>query len=598
MSGARRYPPIEDHGVIGDRCTVALVATDGTIDFLCWPRFDSPTVFAALLDRDRGGAFRIAPQGEVMRRQQYYLSESNVLVTRFLTEEGLIELTDFMPLESGGRTHELVRRVKCVRGRATVRAVCMPRFDYARAAHDAEVDAGVVRFRSRGRDGERLVLWSTAALAVDGRDAVAEFDLVDGEHASFVLARDDDRAGAMWSDRAVADAFKHTLTRWRDWIGRSRYRGRWREQVHRSALVLKLLTSGEHGSIVAAPTFGLPEARAGVRNWDYRYTWVRDASFTMYAFWRLGLSSEAARFNRWIGARCREDGGLLQVLYAVDGGRDLRERELEHLEGYGGSRPVRIGNAAHDQLQLDIYGELLDAIYLDDKHGEPVHQDLWQHLVVMVDWVCGNWDRADEGIWEVRTARRHFLYSRIMCWVAIDRALRMAAYRSLPCDVTRWRAARDAIHAQVFTEFWSERRGAFVQARETEALDASVLIMPLVRMIGATDPRWLSTLRAVEEELVTDSLVYRYRGPDGIPGGEGTFSLCTFWYVECLSRAGDVDKARLVFDKMLGHANHLGLFAEQLGACDEHRGNFPQALTHLALISAAFELDRRLDSAG
>lgn len=589
-----RYPPIEDHGVVGDLHTVALVAMDGTIDFLCFPHFDSPTVFASLLDRDRGGEFRLEPVAGVERRTQLYLPDSNVLLTRFQSLEGLAELSDLMPVEEQGLAHNLVRRIKCIRGSLRIRMSCRPRFDYARAEHRVEHEDGAVVFTSLGEDALRIRLWSNVPLEVDGGDAIAEFTLAEGEHASFVLDLFDGEQLRQPSDELVSTLFKQTLDYWRKWVATSHYRGRWREAVDRSALVLKMLVSARHGSIVAAPTFGLPESRQGVRNWDYRYAWVRDSSFTLYALLRLGFKHEAARFNEWIEDRCQENGGLLQVLYALDGGRDLHEVELSHLEGYRGSRPVRIGNAAYDQLQLDIYGELMDSVYLYDKYGEQMHYELWGKLTHLVDWVCENWERPDEGIWEVRSGRKHFLYSRIMCWVAVDRALRLANRRSLPADIERWRGVRDAIYRQVHEQFWDPEQQAFVQALGEKTLDASVLIMPLVRMIGPTDERWLSTLRAVERELISDSLVYRYRVSDGLAGTEGTFSMCTFWYVECLSRSGDVLKARFVFEKMLGHANHLGLFGEQLGPCDEHRGNFPQALTHLALISAAFDLDRRL----
>jgi GH15 family glucan-1,4-alpha-glucosidase len=371
--------------------------------------------------------------------------------------------------------------------------------------------------------------------------------------------------------------------------------------VSRSALALKLLTSRAHGSLVAAPTFGLPEEIGGVRNWDYRYTWIRDASFTMYALIRLGFHDEARDFSRWVQDRCAEadPAGSLQVVYGLDGRRDLTEENLPHLRGYRGSRPVRIGNAAYAQLQLDIYGELLDAIYLADRYAEPIHYDLWLHVVRLVDWVCANWRRPDEGIWEVRLGRRHFLYSRIQCWVAIDRAIRLARRRSLPCDAARWEAARDAVFRDVFDGFWDAERGAFVQSVGSKTIDAAALLMPLFRMVSPTDPRWLSTLRAIETDLVEDSLVYRYRNPDGLVGGEGTFSSCTFWYAENLSRAGHLGRARVTFEKMLAGARQPPRpVLRGARPCGEHLGNFPQAFTHLALISAAYDLDRRLSAAG
>ncbi len=397
----------------------------------------------------------------------------------------------------------------------------------------------------------------------------------------------------------MSAAFKETSDYWRRWVRRSTYRGRWREIVNRSALVLKLLTSSEHGSIIAALTFGLPEEIGGIRNWDYRYTWLRDAAFTVYAFLRLGHVEEANAFVRWLGereSRCGADG-TLHLMYTIDGRGELTEAELPHLRGYRGSAPVRIGNAAQEQLQLDIYGELMDALYLSDKYGEQVSWQTWLGVTRSMEWLAHNWRRPDEGIWEVRGGRREFLYSRLMCWVAFDRAIRLARKRSLPAPLVDWLETRDAIYQEIHTAFWDSQQGAFVQSKGSTALDASCLLMPLVRFVSPTDQRWLSTLKAIGDQLVDDSLVYRYSGDagvDGLRGGEGTFNMCTFWYVECLARAGDVKQARFLFEKMLGYANHVGLFSEELGPAGEHLGNFPQAFTHLSLISAAYYMDRAL----
>jgi GH15 family glucan-1,4-alpha-glucosidase len=370
--------------------------------------------------------------------------------------------------------------------------------------------------------------------------------------------------------------------------------------VNRSALTLKMLTSLPHGSIVAAPTLGLPEVLGGPRNWDYRYTWIRDASFTLYGLIRLGYTGEAKAFMKWIEQRCQEmqPGETLQIMYGLDGQKDLTEWNLDHLEGYRGTRPVRVGNQAFRHLQLDIYGELMDAVYLYDKYGEAISYDLWMNLTRLIDWVCDNWHQPDEGIWEVRGGKREFLYSRVLCWVAVDRGVRMALKRSLPAPMNKWIEVRNQIHHSVYEDFWDPKRKRFVQFKGAEALDAAALLMPLIKFISPSDPRWLSTLEAIERDLVEDSLVYRYRldkaAPDGLQGGEGTFSMCSFWYVECLSRAGHTAKARLNFEKILGYANHLGLYSEELGPSGEHLGNFPQALTHLSLISAAYHLNRSI----
>jgi GH15 family glucan-1,4-alpha-glucosidase len=596
------YPPIEAHGVIGDLSTAALVAKDGTLDFLCLPRFDSPTVFASLLDAEKGGCFSLAPELPDPRLRQIYLPDTNVLLTRFLSPQGVAEISDFMPVHGRAGPSRVVRRVKTVRGELRFRVRCAPRFGYALVPHQARAVDGGVEFVAE--DGTTLRLSSSIPLSLEEGDAVAAFTLHAGQSAAFVLEHVDGREPVGAGAAYVSRAFKETVNFWRGWMERSTYRGRWRDEVNRAALTLKLLYCRETGAVVAAPTFGLPERMGGVRNWDYRYTWIRDASFTLYALIRLGLTGESRDFVRWLISRFdgMSDPGGMQIVYGLDGRTDLPERTLEHLEGYRGSRPVRVGNAAQGQLQLDVYGELIDSLYLYDKYAEPTSHGLWEHVSDMVEWVCANWRQPDEGIWEVRSGRRRFLYSRLMCWVAVDRGVRLAGKRSLPAPLERWRAVRDEIYRDVWENFWSEEQGAFVRSLGSTRLDAACLLMPLVRFVSPTDPRWLSTLKAVGERLVEDSLVHRYeRGEDeddpegdGLPGEEGTFTMCSFWYVECLSRSGDVQQARFLFEKMLGYANHLGLYAEELGPSGEHLGNFPQAFTHLALISAAYDLDRRL----
>ena len=606
--GADLYQPIEDYGIIGDLHTVALVGKDGSIDFLSFPRFDSPTVFARLVDHDQGGHFSIRPCFGSGVRKQLYLPETNVLLSRFLSKDGVAEVSDFMPVGFGpdDRPRVLVRRVKTVRGTVSFDLEFAPRFDYARAEHHVERRDDALVFASRGTDGTAIRLRSEIPLDVDERGAArARFTLRTGETAAFVM--EEVRAGVDSPSTAadyVARAFKDTVNFWRDWIGRAQYSGRWRETVLRSALALKLMVSQTHGSLVAAPTFGLPEEVGGERNWDYRYTWIRDASFTLYALIRLGYTEEAGQFMHWIEDRCMDlaPDGSLQIVYRHDGSRILTETTLSHLEGYRCSRPVRVGNAAHDQLQLDVYGELMDSIYLYNKYGEPISNQLWENIVRLVGFVVDHWRLPDEGIWEVRGGQQEFLYSRLMCWVAVDRAIRLGERRSFPYPHDRWRATRDEIYHDIMTNFWDADRGTFVQHRGAMSVDASSLLMPMVKFISPTDPRWQSTLRAIEEDLVDDSLVFRYRiggaAHDGLMGNEGTFTMCSFWYAEVLARGGDVQKARFCFEKMLGYANHLGLYAEELGPHGEHLGNFPQAFTHLALISAAYAIDRKLSDGG
>lgn len=599
-----QYKPIESYGIIGDLHTVALVGMDGSIDFMCFPRFDSPTIFAALLDNRRGGRFQLAPILKQESPKQIYMPNSNILLTRFLSEAGVGEVSDFMPILELGHAHNLVRRAKTVRGDITWRMVCDPRFDYGRAAHRVEKKKNEVLFHSRGQDKTVLRLRSEVPVRIEDGAAVAEFCLHTCDTAAFVLEDAQCRSSSpSAAPDYVAESFKETMNFWQAWIRKSQYQGRWRSMVDRSALTLKLLASAQYGSIVAAPTFGLPEEVGGVRNWDYRYTWIRDASFTLYALMRLGFTAEAEAFMHWLEARSVElkPGTPLQVMYGIDGRRNLDETILKHFRGYMNSRPVRIGNAAYDQLQLDIYGEMMDSIYIYDKFGELISYDLWGHLTHLILWVCENWHRPDEGIWEMRGGAREFLYSRVMCWVAIDRGLRLAQKRSFPAPVTQWRQVRDEIYQDVYEKFWDPKLQSFVQYKGAKTVDAAALLMPLVKFISSSDPRWRSTLKAINQHLVEDSLVYRYNileGADtGFPGREGTFTACSFWNVECLARAGDLKLARFYFEKTLSYANHLGLYAEELGLSGGQLGNFPQALTHLGLISAAHYLDRALDAA-
>ena len=608
------YQPIEHYGIVGNMRTLALVGMDGSIDWLCFPHFDSPSVFAAILDDVKGGRFKISPTMRGVTNKQMYWPETNVLVTRFLCPDGVGEVTDFMPVGDAARKYgpnQLVRLVKAASGTMSFRMECRPAFNYARDRHEVQITAARARFHSSSAG---LELEAPVPLTQKDGGVSAEFMLEEGQTAAFVLREFQHGSdGAPLPVGEALDLFRDTIDYWHRWISKCSYTGRWREMVQRSALALKLMTFEPTGAIVAAPTCSLPEELGGERNWDYRYTWIRDAAFTLYGLMRIGFTDEAAQFMQWLERRCDElnPDGTLQIMYGIDGRHKLSEENLGHLDGYKGSRPVRIGNGAYDQLQLDIYGELMDSVYLSNKYGSPISYDLWVHLRRLVDWVCENWHRKDEGIWEVRGGRHHFVYSKLMCWVALDRGLRLADKRSFPADRDRWMRCRDQIYEEIMTKGWNSKRQAFVQHYDSDSLDAANLMMPLVFFLSPSDPRMLKTLDAINRSpedggLVSNSLVYRYNlnvTADGVRGDEGTFNICTFWLVEALTRAGKVfpsrlHEARLMFEQMLGYSNHLGLFAEETGQSGEALGNYPQAFTHLALISAAFNLDRALGSRG
>jgi GH15 family glucan-1,4-alpha-glucosidase len=603
------YLPIAEHGLIGDLHTVALVGTNGTIDWYCCPQFDAPSVFGAILDKQRGGFYALRPHGAGWTSRQLYFPDTNVLITRFFTPGGVGEVQDFMPIEGvspESHRHRLVRRVVVVKGQMAFDVEVQPRFDYGRAAHEVEVHPHGVLFRAPvltlALEGAIAAIAAERRLQRPDGGIAAAFELGAGESAAFVLERvARDHIARPFSEREASASFKATCEFWRGWVAHSGYRGRWREMVERSALTLKLLTFAPTGAIVAASTTSLPEQIGGERNFDYRYTWVRDAAFSLYGLLRLGFSEEASAFAGWLDDRMREadpgPNGPLQIMYGIDGRTELPEHELEGWEGYRGSAPVRIGNLAAKQRQLDIYGELIDSVYLFNKYGRPIHSETWTNVRRVVDWLCEHWDQVDEGIWETRGGQKEFTHSRLMSWVALERAIRMNRARGLPGDIVRWLAERDRIYNQIMQKGWSDEQEAFVQHYGSDVLDASILLMPLVLFIAPQDPKWLSTLDAIGAQLVSDSLVHRYNAdvsPDGLRGEEGTFSMCSFWYVEALTRAGRIEEARLAFEKMLTYANHLGLYSEEIGPTGEQLGNFPQAFTHLALISAAYNLDRRL----
>lgn len=609
------YQAIEDYGIIGDMRTAALVGMNGSIDWYCFPYFDSPSLFGALLDDAKGGRFQICPVAEDLRYRQFYWPSTNVLVTRFSHSDGIAELQDFMPVglpSNSAAPRGLYRRIRCIQGSVRVSITCRPAFDYGRQAHETFLQANGATFRSRDLSFQ---LCSAVPLTADQPGEVSGEMVLEEEQSQIFILRDIQGADGTAQpplENEAEQVFQQTVNFWRTWLSRCAYQGRWRERVERSALALKLLTFEPTGAIIAAPTTSLPEVIGGARNWDYRYTWLRDAAFTVYAFLRLGFTAEAVAFINWLhdyAAKHSPTGEKLPVVFTIRGETEIPEITLDHWEGYRQSRPVRIGNQAACQFQSDIYGELMDSLYLYNKYVSPISYDLWTRIRERLAWLCENWRHPDAGIWEMRNREEQFVYSKVMSWVALDRGIRLAGKRSLPADREKWVRERDSIYKEIVRCGWNEKRHAFTQYYGSEDLDASVLIMPLVFFMAPNDPRMIATLNAIRENprrggLLRDGLVYRYPPKariDGLPGKEGTFNMCSFWLVEALTRAGlthpeMLDESRLLLERMLGYANHLGLYAEQTGFQGEALGNFPQAFTHLAFVSAAFNLDRTLSS--
>lgn len=592
--------PIADYALLSDCHSAALVSRDGSVDWLCFPRFDGPSVFARLLD-DRAGHWSIGPtdQAEVFRRYQH---ATMVLETAFRTPHGTLVLTEAMASgpnqghELGaGAPRALLRRVECRDGRAEVEIRFAPRMEYGLAQpHVSAIDGGV---RARG-GADVLLLSSSRPLEVRDGGAVARFDLRAGEGASFALAH---RAVwepplTAWGEEEINGMLEETSAAWQSWSeAHQSYDGPWQDLVWHSGAVLQALTFQATGAIVAAPTTSLPESVGGVRNWDYRYAWIRDASMTMEALWVAACPDEARDFFDWMtGAAAAgiEAGADLQTMFGVGGEHDLTERELPHLSGWRDSRPVRVGNAAWTQRQSDIYGELMSSAFrLREQLGE-IDEPTRAFLIDVTDLAATRWVERDQGIWEVRGPPRDFLYSKLMCWVAVDRAVRMADQLGASEDVDRWIRARSRIEQAILSQGWSDRAGAFTQAFGSDELDASALVIPIVGFLPGDDDRVVATIEAVEREL-TDGrgLVYRYRAQDGLPGKEGTFLLCTFWLAQAWALAGRPARAREVMERAVGYVSDVGLLAEEVDpATGAFLGNFPQAFSHVGLVNAAWAI--------
>jgi GH15 family glucan-1,4-alpha-glucosidase len=590
--------PISAYGLIGDMRTAALVGLDGSIDWCCMPRFDSGSLFAAVLDPERGGAWSIRPEGSWTSKQRY-VPRTNVLETTFEVPTGRVVVTDFMPVDGSGRPMgerpEIHRRVRCVRGRALMRMVFMPRFDYASRATRLESLAGGLIATDRTDQVVTVSSGKPFDWRLEAGTATTTFEVERGADRWIVLRYDDDDIHPV-DQYESGEKLEVTTEFWQRWSAGVNYTGPYRNMVKRSALALKLLTHVGTGAIIAAPTTSLPETIGGGRNWDYRFVWLRDAAFTLEALEAVGHHAEADQFMRFLKRVCRhEGGGHLQIMYGIDGRRDLVERQLDHLSGYRNSPPVRIGNGAAGQLQLDVYGEVLETADRWRRHHE-MTEGTWRVLRPLVEWVSQNWRQPDSGIWEVRGETRHYVFSKVMSWVALDRGITMAEELHLPGDIAIWRTERDAAHAEIMQRGWSERAGAFTQAYDDDALDAAALAIPMVRFLPWDHPRVVSTVRAIQHGLTAPDreLVYRYRSPDGLEGEEGAFSICTFWLAQALAGIGDRPAAERVMRRMLRYANHVGLYSEEIDPrTGEFLGNFPQAFTHIALINCAATLAKK-----
>ncbi|KAF8697523.1 hypothetical protein AX14_001351 [Amanita brunnescens Koide BX004] len=668
----RDYIPIADHAVIGNLRTAALISLDGSVESFCVPNFDSPSIFVRILDKNKGGHFSITPTVPYTSKQNY-LPSSNVLQTKFMNDKGVVSVTDYLPRPKQVPHPKpllpwLIRRVECIRGTVSLSMQCAPAFNYARSEHTTSIinDDSII---SSSTQPQQKVVFESKELALDLRyilentmDSVAppeiiivpydltskghlglavesKFNLLEGQCVTFVLrhvtpeqlkapvnpdgapveltaavgaTKRARRSEDPYLTKELLDSLLHDTNRyWANWIRQSTYTGSWKEAVLRSAFALKLLIYEPTGAVVASPTFSLPENIGGVRNWDYRASWIRDSSFTLYALIRLGFTEEAQAYMEFIFERLRNKNadGSLQIMYTIHGEKDLPELELNHLDGYKGSKPVRIGNGAANHFQLDIYGELMDCIYLGQKYGKPLAYDDWVLVRELVDYVLTVWTLPDLSIWEVRNRKRHFTYSKVMLWVAFDRGLRLADKRSLPCpNRLKWITARDALYEEIMLKSFYKEGNYFGQSyNENDILDSSILIMPLVFFMHGSDPRFKGTLSQILKTperggLTSNNLLYRYdvkKSSDGVEGDEGTFCLCTLWCVEALTRAGESDRVFLqravaMFEDFLLFLNHVGLGSEEISEAGEALGNHVQGFTHVTLISAAFNLSRTL----
>jgi GH15 family glucan-1,4-alpha-glucosidase len=591
------YPPISDYALVSDCHTAALVSRDGSIDWCSFHRFEARPVFSRLLDWQKGGHFRVAPRGDY-RVTRRYVDGTNVLETRFETDTGVVVLTDWVEVAAGGAhpDHRLIRHVRCEAGEVEVKVEFAPRFDYGITEPLVEKLDEEVAIVYGGADA--LVLQSELPIADASLSACSAAKVLragDEAYLALTYQLPHELAPKRLERDHVAESMRVTIAWWQDWSARCAYGGPYREQVVRSALVLKALTNGPTGAIVAAATTSLPEEDGGERNWDYRFSWLRDSSLTLNALFALGYTEEADAYMQWLRRTTAGRAEDLQIMYGVGGERFLPEVELDHLEGYRGSKPVRIGNGAAQQFQLDVFGELLDAAWMYRVHGGEIDDVFWSFLVDVANVVADRWVTPDQGIWEIRGEPRHFTYSKVMAWVAVDRVIRIGELDGREVDGAL-SGLRDEIRALVESEGVDAATGAFTQSfGDGGKLDASNLMIPIVGFIAHDDARARVTADRIADELSADGFVYRYvtDGVDGLSGDEATFAICSFWLVECLARGGQEARARELFERLLTFCNDVGLLAEEI---DPHSGeligNFPQAFSHLGLIQAAIALDQ------
>ncbi len=582
----------------------ALISTAGSVDWCCFPRFDSNAIFCRMLDWDKGGYFQIAPSVPYTVTR-HYIDRTNVLRTVFTTDYGTAQLTDFMPVHHDedapiepykvGESHQIMRILECTSGSVDISVECHPRFEYGSIVPHASIDSTGFGFAHGGSGA--ISFYCSAPFAPEEGGFKSRRTLHKGEKLYTAVtyesrfSHDADAVNPESIERSLQEAVHY----WHDWSEICTYEGEYKDHVLRSALTLKALTYAPSGGMVAAPTTSLPEEIGGERNWDYRYTWIRDASFAIYGLHIIGYRKEAKAFKNWLEWATVGRARDLNIMYGLGGERRLTEVDLHQLEGYRHSNPVRIGNGAYSQFQLDAYGELMDSAHLYRRYIEPVDEEYWAYLRRIINFVLDHWRDPDEGVWEARAGRQHNVFSKAWCWVALDRAIKMVRALGLPGDVELWRSLRSEIRNEILERGFNKERGVFVQAYGSDLLDAANLMLPLIGFIRADDPRMLATIRATQRDLTSEQgFVYRYRGfDDGLDGDEGTFNICSFWLCDNLILLGELDEATALFQKLLAHTNDLGLMSEEIDPHNgEQLGNFPQAFSHLSIINTAVQLEK------